>query len=75
MSIYDTYDLEQLVGICHTEKDTDAFMSRAHKGAFAKAVSGDENRAVHPKALTEEEMKKAREYFISQCLKLNLHLT
>jgi hypothetical protein len=72
MSVYETYNLEQLVGIFCTAQEADDFMSHEHKGAFAKAVAGDENRAVNPRNLTEEETKRAREYFISKCLKLNL---
>ena len=75
MSIYDSYNLEQLVGILHTDKETDDFMSHSHKGAFAKAVTGDENRAVHPKPLTAEETERARKYLISQCEAHKLHLT
>ncbi|HEU4838383.1 MAG TPA: hypothetical protein VFS88_03115 [Micavibrio sp.] len=71
MSVYETYTLEQLVGICLEVKEADDFMSHSHKGAFAKAVSGDENRAVDPRNLTEEEAERARKYFISECLKFN----
>lgn len=66
-NVLKTYSLEQLLDIMYTEEDVRRWMSHSHKGDFAKAVKGDGNCPADPKNLTEEELERARGYFIKLC--------
>jgi hypothetical protein len=66
-NVLKTYSLEQLVDIAFPVNETKEWMERSHKGAFAKAVKGDENCPVIPNELSGEELKRARAYLEEKC--------